>query len=186
MLPASSTAERALRTLRHETVEMGGTAVLVSCAPLVGGQDILTAFQTTRDDEYEEIVDKCQDFLAEIDKETAAAHFTYAELEENEEDLAKLRSWFAKITRRDVFRAPGRRNRGGTGELRARSAAPRRASTRRTSTPAEQRQQVRARPGSSWSVARTGEAADEVHRQHSVRVDEGLELGTRRHPRISG
>ena len=34
--------------------------------------------------------------------------FTYAELEENEEDLVKLRNWLAKITLRDAFGAPRR------------------------------------------------------------------------------
>ncbi|MDQ2707189.1 MAG: ChrB domain-containing protein [Actinomycetota bacterium] len=107
-LPASSVRERALRKLRHDIVGMGGTAVLLSCGALAGEHDILAAWQAARDDEYEEIVDKCQDFLAEIEKETTTAHFTYAELEENEEDLIKLRNWFAKITDRDVFEAPAR------------------------------------------------------------------------------
>ncbi|MGH3626939.1 MAG: Chromate resistance protein ChrB, partial [Sciscionella sp.] len=107
-LPASPAAERALRKLRHEIVAMPGTAVLLSCSALGGEQEVLGAFQSARDDEYEEIVDKCGDFLAGIEKEYTAGHFTFAELEENEEDLTKLRNWFAKITQRDVFRAPGR------------------------------------------------------------------------------
>lgn len=40
--------------------------------------------------EYIEIVDRCGDFLAEIDKEAAARHFTCAELKENEVDLTKF------------------------------------------------------------------------------------------------
>ncbi|GAB3366074.1 MULTISPECIES: Chromate resistance protein ChrB [Amycolatopsis] len=107
-LPAAPAAERALRKLRHEIVEMGGTAQLLTSTALVGQADIVATFQAARDDEYEEIVDKCQDFLAEIEKETAAEHFTYAELEENEEDLTKLRNWLAKVTERDVLAAPGR------------------------------------------------------------------------------
>ncbi|WIV59149.1 Chromate resistance protein ChrB [Amycolatopsis nalaikhensis] len=107
-LPAGAAAERALRKLRHEIVEMGGTGVLLSSVALAGGPDVVAAFQAARDDEYEEIIDKCRDFLAEIDKETAAEHYTYAELEENEEDLVKLRNWFAKISERDVLDAPGR------------------------------------------------------------------------------
>jgi DNA-binding transcriptional regulator PaaX len=107
-LPAGPAAERALRKLRHEILEMSGTAVLLSCTALAGEAEVRAQFQSARDDEYEEIVDKCQDFLAELDKEYRAEHFTYAELEENEEDLVKLRNWFAKITDRDVFGAPGR------------------------------------------------------------------------------
>jgi DNA-binding transcriptional regulator PaaX len=107
-LPASATAERALRKLRHEIGEMGGTAVLLSCTALAGESEVLAAFQAARDDEYEEIIDKCQDFLGQLDKEYKAEHFTYAELEENEEDLVKLQGWLAKVTDRDVFGAPKR------------------------------------------------------------------------------
>jgi len=107
-LPASAAAERALRKLRHEIGEMGGSAVLLSCTALAGEGEVLAAFQAARDDEYEEIIDKCQDFLAQLDKEYKARHFTYAELEENEEDLVKLQGWLAKVTDRDVFGAPKR------------------------------------------------------------------------------
>ena len=107
-LPASVSAERALRKLRSEILDMSGTAVLLSCAVLAGDQEITAAFQAARDDEYAEIVDKCEDFLAQVRKEYVASHFTYAELEENEVDLVKLRNWLAKVTDRDVFGAAGR------------------------------------------------------------------------------
>jgi hypothetical protein len=87
---------------------MGGTAVLLRCSVLAGEREVMAAFQAARDDEYEEIVDKCDDFLAEVQKEYAAGHFTYAELEENEVDLVKLRTWFTRIRQRDVFGAAGR------------------------------------------------------------------------------
>jgi hypothetical protein len=75
---------------------------------LAGEQDVRAAFQAARDDEYEEIVDKCRDFLAQVRKEYVASHFTFAELEENEVDLVKLRNWLARVRERDVFGAPGR------------------------------------------------------------------------------
>ncbi len=107
-MPASVSAERAMRKLRSEILAMPGTAVLLSCAVLAGESEIRAQFQAARDDEYAEIVDKCEDFLAQLRKEYTAAHFTYAELEENEVDLVKLRSWLAKVTERDVFGATGR------------------------------------------------------------------------------
>ncbi|WP_051452268.1 Chromate resistance protein ChrB [Actinospica robiniae] len=107
-LPAGAGAERALRKLRREILEMGGTAQLLSSVALAGQSDLLAVFQAARDDEYEEILDKCQDFHGQLQKEYDAEHFTYAELEENEEDLVKLRNWLAKITERDVFGAPKR------------------------------------------------------------------------------
>ncbi|HEY3905170.1 MAG TPA: Chromate resistance protein ChrB [Streptosporangiaceae bacterium] len=107
-LPASTAAERALRKLRAEILDMSGTATLLSCSVLAGEAEIKAAFQAARDDEYAEIIDKCDDFQDQVRKEYVANHFTYAELEENEVDLVKLRSWFAKVTDRDVFGASGR------------------------------------------------------------------------------
>jgi hypothetical protein len=107
-LPASAANERSLRKLRREIVDMSGTAVLLSAGVLVGESEVRGSFQTARNDEYEEIVDKCQDFLAQVQKEYDENHFTYAELEENEVDLVKLKNWFAKIIDRDVFGASGR------------------------------------------------------------------------------
>jgi DNA-binding transcriptional regulator PaaX len=106
-LPASAAGERALRLLRNEIVEMGGTASLLDAGVLGGGPEMVDQFNAARDDEYEEIVDKCEDFLGQIEKEYRAEHFTYAELEENDEDLVKLRNWFAKVQARDVLGASG-------------------------------------------------------------------------------
>ena len=58
-LPVSVGAERALRKLRSEILDMGGTAVLLSCSVLAGATEVHAAFQAARDDEYEEIVDRC-------------------------------------------------------------------------------------------------------------------------------
>ena len=107
-LPASAATERALRRLRREIIDMNGTAILLSCDVLAGESDVRNAFQAARNDEYEEIVDRCEDFLHQVQKEYTANHFTYAELEENEVDLVKLRNWFAKVRERDAFDADGR------------------------------------------------------------------------------
>ncbi|MGH9103519.1 MAG: Chromate resistance protein ChrB [Acidimicrobiales bacterium] len=107
-LPASAATERALRGLRKEIVEhMGGRAVLFGGSALVGEADVVGATNEARDDEYEEIVDRAQDFLSGIDKEIAARHLTYGELEENEEDLTKLRGWYDKVRARDALGASG-------------------------------------------------------------------------------
>ena len=106
-LPAGVTAERALRRLRSEILDMSGTAVLLSCDVLAGEADIRAQFQAARNDEYEEIVDKCNDFIAGVDKEYSDNHFSFAELEENEVDLVKLRTWLARVRERDAFGADG-------------------------------------------------------------------------------
>jgi Protein ChrB, N-terminal len=107
-LPASPANERSLRKLRREIVDMSGTAILLTATALGGESEVRGAFVTARNEEYAEIIDKCEDFLRQVQKEYDENHFTYAELEENEEDLVKLKNWFAKIVDRDVFRADRR------------------------------------------------------------------------------
>ncbi len=108
VLPESPAARRALRRLRSEIVdEMDGFAVLLGCGPLAGGEEIAAIFNAARDDEYEEIVDRCEDFVSGVAKEIAADHFTFAELEENEEDLAKLKRWLEKVRSRDALGSAG-------------------------------------------------------------------------------
>ena len=107
-LPASPANERSLRKLRREIVDMSGTAILLAAAALAGEAEVRGASVTARNEEYAEIIDKCEDFLRQVQKEYDENHFTYAELEENEEDLVKLKNWFAKIVDRDVFRADRR------------------------------------------------------------------------------
>ena len=109
-LPAGPVAERALRTLRREIQEMGGTAHLLDASAVVGATDLTSAYNAARDEEYEEIEDRCRDFHAEIEKETTEEHFTYAELEENDEDLGKLRGWLEKVEARDVLGARGQKS----------------------------------------------------------------------------
>ncbi|WP_200071804.1 MULTISPECIES: Chromate resistance protein ChrB [unclassified Saccharopolyspora] len=108
VLPESSSHERSLRSLRKDIGEMGGTAQLMRCDVLAGAAEVTAIYNAARDEEYEEIIDRCRGFRAEIDKETSAEKFTYAELEENDEDLAKLRGWFDKVRLRDSLGADRR------------------------------------------------------------------------------
>lgn len=106
-LPASSSAERALRVLQSEISDLGGTGYLLGYEVVAGRAELVSAYNRARDEEYAEVVGRCADFEAEIERELAARHLTYAELEENDEDLAKLKGWLAKIRARDVLGAKG-------------------------------------------------------------------------------
>ncbi len=106
-LPESQANERALRALRREIMGLGGTAALLRCQVVAGETAVVAAFQEARNDEYAEIVDRARDFLGEVEKERVAQHFSYAELEENEVDLAKLQNWLAKVRQRDALGASG-------------------------------------------------------------------------------
>lgn len=106
-LPFSAASERAFRALRAEIEEMGGTGFVFKSSVLAGAGPLVESFNAVRNDEYEEIVDRCEDFLRQVAKEYGEDHFTYAELEENDIDLAKLQGWFESIKARDVFGASG-------------------------------------------------------------------------------
>ncbi|HVB05061.1 MAG TPA: Chromate resistance protein ChrB [Acidimicrobiales bacterium] len=106
-LPASPAGERAMRALRAEIEEMGGNALLFESTVLGDQSQLIELFNAARDDEYEEIADRCGDFLQEIHHEYEANHFTYAELEENDVDLVKLKGWLDKVRGRDLLGAKG-------------------------------------------------------------------------------
>jgi len=105
-LPSSATNERVMRTISHEVAAMDGTAHLVRGAALGDEAAIMALFADARDAEYREVLGRCRDAHAELARERAAANFTFAELEENEEDLTKLDTWLGKIRARDPFGAP--------------------------------------------------------------------------------
>jgi hypothetical protein len=104
-LPADPGSERVMRGVVQEVRGYEGTAYLVH-GPLVGDDEaLIKMFNAARDDEYREVLDRCRAFHAELEKEREAGKFTFAELEENEDDLAKLEAWLGKIRTRDRFGA---------------------------------------------------------------------------------
>jgi hypothetical protein len=105
LLPRTDDHARRLRMLANDIAEMGGDALVLQTTALDRVQEdkVVGRFQADRDEAYREFIDKCGDFEAEIAKETAARHFTYAELEENDVDLKKLQGWLEKIKKLDFY-----------------------------------------------------------------------------------
>jgi len=105
LLPKTDEHVRRLKMLENDLMESGGEAVILDAVPLDRMQEekVIARFKADRDEEYREFLNKCADFEQEIAKESAAAHFTYAELEENDVDLRKLQSWLEKIRKLDFY-----------------------------------------------------------------------------------
>lgn len=108
LLPKTDDHLRRLKVIENEVEAAAGEAVLLETIGLdrAQGEKVVRRFTDDRDEAYREFIGKCADFEAEIAKETADEHFTYAELEENDEDLEKLKGWLAKIQRLDFYKAP--------------------------------------------------------------------------------
>lgn len=105
ILPSSEHSAAVFRRLAELTREYGGTGLVFDCEAVEGLSDdeIIGRFQADRAREYDEFHTRADGFFAEIEKETKLGKFMFAELEEIEDDLEKLRSWLAKIRERDFF-----------------------------------------------------------------------------------
>jgi len=109
VFPASGDLERALEALKAEVADRGGHAQLFHAAfSPAEAADLVGRFGAQTEDEYDEFLEQCADFLAELSKERSRRHFTFGELEENEAELQKLRSWLPRIEARDFFAAASR------------------------------------------------------------------------------
>jgi hypothetical protein len=107
LLPKTDDHLRRLKITENEIAEMGGEAFLLETVGLdrVQEEKLIARFNADRNEAYVEFLERCSGFEAEIAQESAAGKFTYAELEENDEDLKKLRSWLEKIRKLDFHDA---------------------------------------------------------------------------------
>ncbi len=103
--PVRRQVERLLASVRAD----GGTArrLTVEIPDDAEYAELVGQFNTERDAEYGEVVERTPALLAELEMETARGNATYAEVEESEADLERFEKWLAKITSRDHFAAPG-------------------------------------------------------------------------------
>jgi hypothetical protein len=98
---------RKLKIIENEIAEMEGEAMLLETVGLDRAQEekVIARFNNDRNEAYQEFLERCAGFEGEIARESSAGKFTYAELEENDEDLKKLRSWLEKIRKLDFHGA---------------------------------------------------------------------------------
>src|ERR1700758_2717015 len=105
LLPKTDDHVRRLKMLENDIAGMDGDAIILEAVALDRGQQekVVARFKADRDDASRDFIDKCVDFESEIAKETAAQHFTYNELEENDVELKKLQGWLEKIKKLDFY-----------------------------------------------------------------------------------
>jgi Protein ChrB, N-terminal len=160
MLPHAPAQERLLQTLLTELEQQGGSGFfLEAVAPSARIQaDLIARFQGERTKEYQEFGERCQEFLQELEKETRARKFTFAELEENEQDLLKLTRWLRKIQQRDFFPGPASR------AAQERLAHCRQALQTFTTTVYEQEGLPPPNPEEAWQISSAQEDGEESER----------------------
>ncbi|PYI69922.1 chromate resistance protein ChrB [Arthrobacter livingstonensis] len=86
----------------------GGSLVIIDASPrdVASAAMIRDAFTTVRVDEWAEFMADCGKFAVEIAKEIQKQKFTFAELEEEEQSLDRLRRWYRDLKKRDVLELP--------------------------------------------------------------------------------
>lgn len=85
--------------------QQGGSGQIFEVQPLSVEveADLIARMQSDREQEYVEFNEGCSELLGELEKETARNKFTFAELEENEQNLQRLERWLEKIRARDFY-----------------------------------------------------------------------------------
>jgi len=110
LLLLSEASRTAYTRLVHRIKEYGGEAtVLETTSPDETWHiEIVARFNAARNEEYEEVVDETERFREEIARERRKGKFTFAELEDEESNLERLRKYLAQVQARDVFGAEAR------------------------------------------------------------------------------
>jgi hypothetical protein len=106
-LPVGEDNETFMKKVSDEILQNGGNSYIMRMIPHDEGtlERMIAAFHQARDEEYGELLEQCDDLLRELEKESGRGKFTFAELEENEDELQKLTGWYQKITERDFLGA---------------------------------------------------------------------------------
>nr|WP_228037634.1 Chromate resistance protein ChrB [Nodosilinea sp. LEGE 06152] len=109
VLPQRHDLEQQLEQLKAEIISGGGEADLLAIVISDETQvsSLIDRFQQQADQEYQEFLGRCQDFHQELERERQIDNFSFAELDENEAELTKLKSWLSKIHDRDLLEATG-------------------------------------------------------------------------------
>jgi hypothetical protein len=121
LLPRSLVEDRGVDRIADIVRSAGGTFDVLTVEACAAESEALLGdrFNALRDAEYAEVVERAVALQAELAREGARGRFTFAEVEENEADLARLRRWLRTVADRDVFGAAGR----GPAEVAVREAA---------------------------------------------------------------
>ena len=110
VIPETPETVRRLQTFRALPETVGGTIRLFTfVAPdPETEQGLQDQFQALRTAEYAEFKERAQALLDELRREGEGGKFTFAELEENEDELEKLERWLKRIEARDLLDCPER------------------------------------------------------------------------------
>lgn len=103
ILPYTPEYEKFMQAILSYVEKNNGSANLLVTDTISSTEHdkIIHQFHQDRHEEYEEFIEHCEEFLGELNREIAKQKFTYAELEESENNLKRLKKWIKNIRARD-------------------------------------------------------------------------------------
>lgn len=106
-MPSGSDFDAALERATALIDRAESKALVFDVTPTEASAGVLEALHAAeRDAEWGEFISDCAKFDVEIASEIAKEKFTLAELDEEEQNLDRLRRWYREIRSRDIFGAP--------------------------------------------------------------------------------
>ena len=111
VVPRRPDLREAVDGVRDKIARLGGSSNLFEAPSLSADEEdaLIAGFKELVTRQYAEIVEECDTkFVKEIEFENFRENYTFAEAEEIEQDLEKIRRWHARVRERDWFDAPGR------------------------------------------------------------------------------
>ena len=111
VVPRRPELREAMDGVREKIVRLGGSINLFEAPELPVDEEtsLIEGFRDLVAKQYAEIVEECDTkFVKEVEFERFRKNYTFAEAEEIEQDLEKIRRWYARVSERDWFDAPGR------------------------------------------------------------------------------
>lgn len=108
ILPNLPKVRSAVDELREQIIRFGGEAKIIEIASLGEDQEkeVIAGFNASRDEEYTEVVKACNELLSEIADESRTEDFHFADLEENEKHIQRVKELLDGVKARDYFHAP--------------------------------------------------------------------------------
>ncbi len=105
VLPQGEATLETFRAIAAKVAEFSGQATLVegACLDPAREEAIVAEARAARTAEYEEIGREAEGFLEHVAREREHREFTFAEVEELEADLTKLKRWAEQVRARDYF-----------------------------------------------------------------------------------
>ncbi len=105
ILPDLPSTKKAMNALKEQIQHLGGECKILEVPSLGEDQEIevVKGFNSNREEEYTEVIKACKELLQEIDEESKTEDFHFADLEENEKHLQRVRELLDSVTERDYF-----------------------------------------------------------------------------------